>query len=169
MNSQEARIAGDNECRAGHQLVVWGRAGAFAINEGDILYDSSPDASDILYREGSPNLRLEHHISDETNLRDLSLMHSLARVACVDPSSLSFKFAGAATGPQHEFRVMYAYGDSECPSVDTNFQEWTLPPRKVQRKGCHDWGMGLRLGLPYRERSEYQQRALCGRLSPGYA
>ena len=34
MNSQEARIAGDNECRAGHRLVVWGRAGAFAINEG---------------------------------------------------------------------------------------------------------------------------------------
>ena len=103
-------------------------------------------ASDIPYQEGLPNLRLEHHTAGEANLRDAPPTQSFARVECVDPLSVAAKFAGAAMGPQHKFRMMDANGNLECPLVDAHFQEWKLPPRKVQRKGCNDWRMGLRLG-----------------------
>ena len=103
-------------------------------------------ASDILYQEGSLSLRLQHHISDEANLRGLPPSRPSARVERVDPLSVALKFAGATMCPQHDFGVMDANRDLECPLVDTHFQGWKLPPRKVQREGCRDWRMGLRLG-----------------------
>ena len=119
-------------------------------------------ASDILYQEGLPNLRLEHHTAGEANLRDAPPTQSFARVECVDPLSVNAKFAGAAMGPQHKIRMMDANGNLEYPLVDAHFQEWKLPPRKVQRKGCNDWRMGLRLGPTASGASTNYARSVAG-------
>ena len=60
--------------------------------------------------------------------------------------SVALAFVSATLVPQHEFRMMDASGDLECPVVGTHFRVWKLQPRHVQQEERHDWRVGVRLG-----------------------
>ena len=81
-------------------------------------------------------------LDDESYLRALPPTYSATRVEGVNPAPFALEPAGAAMVPQHEFRMMDASGGPECLLVDTHFQAWQSPPRRVQREGRHGGAFG---------------------------
>ena len=145
------RIAGDNEIRRCHHFFSRVRVGAFSINEEDVQYAICVPvpvwpAYEVFRREGTPGPHCEHKILDEVDPRKWPPTHPLFREAGVDPTSLELDFAGAAIPPQHEFRMMDANREVECPLVDSQFQVRLSPTRGIQRDGSHVWKMGVRVG-----------------------
>ena len=122
--SQEARIAGNNEFRERHRLIALDRAGALTIGEDDLqgairFPALGRPAYDIIFPTGKPDRQLEPHVVNGTNVRDSPPTHPFTRVGNAGPLSVALAVATIVT--QHEFRMMGVNGDLECPLAPTHF------------------------------------------------
>ena len=80
-DSQECQNADDYDFRARHQLVLWYCVGAYTVNEDDTLHaicfpTSGWPPCEVLHTDGEAETRLERHVFDEANFRNVPLTHS---------------------------------------------------------------------------------------------
>ena len=79
-------------------------------------------AGDIIFPKEEPKCRHGYHFPKQAHLRDLCPTHCVIRVQGVDPAPAAPAFAGAEAVPQHEFRMVDANKDRECPMSGTHVQ-----------------------------------------------
>ena len=82
--SQDAKGEGDNECRARHGFVGWGRVGNSAATRGDfghaLLFPVSDwPAYNVLLGMRGPGPHMEHRTFAKANLQNLQAEHSFIR------------------------------------------------------------------------------------------
>ena len=70
----------------------------------------------------------------------------ITREAHLGFTSVAFSAAGAARVDANEFRRIDGDGDLGCPLEGRNSEVWKLPPLQAQKKGRHDWPLGVKLG-----------------------